>query len=32
MNLIKISYPLDKDLILIYPEGITNIGEINKLE
>ena len=26
------SYPLDKDVILVFPEGITNIGEINHLE
>ena len=30
-ELIQISYPLDKDLLLIYPEGITNIGELNGL-
>ena len=28
----EISYPLDKDLLLIYPEGITNSGELNKLD
>ena len=27
-ELIEISYPLNKDLLLIYPEGITNIGEL----
>ncbi|WP_082256538.1 apolipoprotein N-acyltransferase, partial [Candidatus Pelagibacter communis] len=31
-ELFQNSYPLDKDLILVYPEGITNIGEINQLE
>ena len=31
-ELFQNSYPLDKDLILIFPEGITNIGEINQLE
>ena len=31
-ELIKISYPLNKDLILIYPEGIFNYGELDKLE
>ena len=31
-ELIEISYPLSKDLLLIYPEGITNIGELNNLE
>ena len=31
-ELFEISYPLDKDLILIFPEGITNIGEINQLD
>ncbi len=31
-ELIEISYPLDKDLLLVFPEGITNIGEINQLD
>ncbi len=31
-ELFENSYPLDKDLILIFPEGITNIGEINRLD
>ena len=31
-ELFQNSYPLDKDLILIFPEGITNIGEINQLD
>ena len=31
-ELIEISYPLDKDLLLIYPEGITNLSELNKLD
>ena len=31
-ELIKISYPLNKDLILIYPEGILNYGELDKLD
>ncbi len=31
-ELMEISYPLDKDLLLIYPEGITNSGELNKLD
>ena len=30
-ELFKNSYPLDKDLVLVFPEGITNIGEINQL-
>tara|TARA_B100000963_G_scaffold358038_1_gene381689 strand:- start:1907 stop:3094 length:1188 start_codon:yes stop_codon:yes gene_type:complete len=29
-ELIEISYPLKKDFLLIYPEGITNISELNK--
>ena len=31
-ELIKVSYPLNKDLILIYPEGIVSYGELDKLE
>ena len=31
-ELFEISYPLNKDLILIFPEGITNIGEIDQLD
>ena len=31
-ELIQISYPLDKDSLLIYPEGITNIGELNGID
>ena len=31
-ELLEISYPLDKDIILIFPEGITTIGEINQLD
>ena len=31
-ELFQNSYPLDKDVILVFPEGITNIGEINQLE
>ena len=31
-ELFENSYPLDKDLLLIFPEGITNIGEINQLD
>ena len=30
-ELFQISYPLNKDLLIIFPEGITNIGEINQL-
>ena len=29
-ELIQISYPLNKDFLLIYPEGITNISELKK--
>ena len=31
-ELFENSYPLDKDLILIFPEGMTNIGEMSHLE
>ena len=31
-ELFEISYPFDQDLILIFPEGITNMGEINQLD
>ncbi len=31
-ELFENSYPLDKDLLLVFPEGITNIGEINQLD
>ena len=31
-ELIEISYPLDKDFLLIFPEGITNMGELDKLD
>ena len=31
-ELFQNSHPLDKDLILVFPEGITSIGEINQLE
>ena len=31
-ELFEISYPFDKDLLLIFPEGMTNIGEINQLD
>ncbi len=31
-ELFKNTYPLDKDLLLIFPEGITDIGEINQLD
>ena len=31
-ELFENSYPLDKDLLLVFPEGITNIVEINKLD
>ena len=31
-ELFENSYPLDKDLLLVFPEGITNSGEINQLE
>ena len=31
-ELIEISYPSNRDLLLIYPEGITNIGELNNLK
>ena len=31
-ELFENSYPIDKDLILIFPEGITNIREINQRE
>ena len=31
-ELFQNSYPLDKDLILVFPEGITSIGEIYQLE
>ena len=30
-ELFEISYPFDKDLLLIFPEGMTNMGEINQL-
>jgi len=30
-ELFKISRPIDKDLLIIFPEGITNAGEINQL-
>ena len=30
-ELIEMSYPINKDLILIYPEGMTDLGELNKL-
>ena len=29
-DLIQVSHPLNKDQLLIYPEGITNMGELNK--
>ena len=29
-ELIQISYPLNRDFLLIYPEGITNMGELKK--
>ena len=32
IELFENSYPLDKDLLLIFPEGITNLGEINQLD
>ena len=31
-ELFEYSYPLNKDFLLIFPEGITNIGEINQLD
>tara|TARA_B100000963_G_scaffold15969_1_gene12241 strand:- start:173 stop:1777 length:1605 start_codon:yes stop_codon:yes gene_type:complete len=31
-ELIEISYPLNKDFLLIYPEGITNMGELDQLD
>ena len=31
-ELLEISYPFNKDIILIFPEGITTIGEINQLD
>ena len=31
-ELIEISSPLNRDLLLIYPEGIINIGELNNLK
>ena len=31
-ELIEISYPLNKDFLLIFPEGITNMGELDKLD
>ena len=31
-DLIEIGNPLNKDFLLVFPEGITNIGEINKFE
>ena len=31
-ELFENSYPIDKDLILVFPEGITNIREINQRE
>jgi len=31
-ELLENSYPLDKDVILVFPEGITNIEEINQLK
>ena len=31
-ELIGVSYPLKDDFLLIYPEGITNMGELEKLE
>ncbi len=30
-ELIEMSYPINKDLILIYPEGMTDLGELDKL-
>ena len=30
-ELIEMSFPLNRDLLLIYPEGITNIGELSNL-
>ncbi len=30
-ELIKVSYPLNKEFLLIYPEGMTSISELNKL-
>ena len=30
-ELIEMSFPLSRDLLLIYPEGITNIGELSNL-
>ena len=31
-ELFEIGHPLDKDLLLIFPEGITSMGEINQLD
>ena len=31
-ELFGIGYPIDKDLLLIFPEGITNMREINQLD
>ena len=31
-ELLKIGHPLNKDFLLIYPEGITNTDELNKLK
>ena len=30
IDLVDISYPLNKDYLLVFPEGITNMGELNK--
>ena len=32
IDLFEISYPLNKDYLLVFPEGITNMGELNRFE
>ena len=32
IDLFDIGYPLNKDYLLVFPEGITNMGELNKFE
>ena len=32
IDLFEIGYPLNKDYLLVFPEGITNTGELNRFE
>ena len=32
IDLFDIGYPLNKDYLLVFPEGITNMGELNRFE